>query len=291
VRAASRTHHALPGGECVLIGDIGRSTDWSVAFAGGVDAVIHTAARVHVLRDTPDGARAHVETNEEGTRRLAEFAARSNVRRFIYLSSIKVNGERTTDRPFTARDAPSPRDPYGESKWRAEQSLHEISERTGMQVAIVRPPLVYGPNVRANFLRLMQWVDRSRPLPLGRVKNRRSLVSVWNLCDLLVALISHPDAAGRAWLVSDGEDLSTPALVRRIAAAMGRVARLVPVPLAALELLGTLTGRRSEIERLCGSLECDISETRSVLAWKPPVSVDEGIARTVSWYVASRGAQ
>jgi UDP-glucose 4-epimerase len=205
------------------------------------------------------------------------------------VSSIKVNGESTIGRAYTRDDEPHPRDAYGWSKWHAEERVREIAKRTGMEAVIVRPPLVYGPGVRANFLRLLRWVDKERPLPLGAIRNSRSLVSVWNLCDLLVRLLERPAAPGRTWMVSDGEDLSTPELIRRIAGAMNRRARLVPVPVGVLDLLGKLTGRHAEVARLCSSLAVDIDQTRRELEWTPPMKVDEAIARTVNWYLSENG--
>ena len=285
VRAALRGDGAMPEGvaEQALIGDIGSGTDWTAALVG-VDWVIHLAARAHILHDAPGNADLYTETNAHGTSRLAQAAADARVGRFIYLSSIKVNGEETRSRAYTATDDPSPRDAYGMSKWLAEQAVAKIGAATGMPWVIVRSPLVYGPNVRANFLRLMRWVDREWPLPLGAIHNSRSLVSIWSLCDLLLHVSKHRAAPGRTWMVSDGEDLSTPELIRRIGAAMHRRVRLLPVPASLLQSIGGLSGRKAEIARLCGSLAVDISQTRSELGWSPPVSVDEAIGRTVEWY-------
>ena len=192
---------------------------------------------------------------------LANASAQAGIRRFEYLSSVKVNGEETTDHAYTAYDEPHPQDAYGTSKWLAEKHLMEIAARTGMETVIVRSPLVYGPGVRANFLRLLRWVDKEWPLPLGAIENSRSLVSIWNLCDLLVHVLNHPLAPGRTWMVSDGEDLSTPELIRRLGSAMGRRVRLLPVPVGLLRLFGALIGRKAEITRLCGSLTVNIEQT------------------------------
>jgi nucleoside-diphosphate-sugar epimerase len=285
VRAALRGDGASPDGvsEKALIGDIGSGTDWTAALVG-VDWVIHLAARAHIIHDAPANADLYIETNAHGTSRLAQAAADARVERFIYLSSIKVNGEETRGRAYTATDEPSPRDAYGMSKWLAEQAVAKVGTATGMPWVIVRSPLVYGPNVRANFLRLMRWVDREWPLPLGAIHNSRSLVSIWNLCDLLHQVSKHPAAPGNIWMVSDGEELSTPELIRRIGAAMDRRVRLLPVPASLLQLIGGLSGRKAEFARLCGSLAVDISLTRRELGWSPPVTVDEAIARTVEWY-------
>jgi UDP-glucose 4-epimerase len=286
VRAAVRGAAAAPAGaaEHVAVGDVGRSTEWRSALAG-VDTVIHLAARAHVLNDTGEAATLYEETNSLGTLCLAKAAAANGVRRFIYLSSVKVNGEETNGRAYTAADEPRPRDAYAKSKWRAELHIREVGAARGMEAVIVRPPLVYGPGVRANFLRLLGWVERGWPLPLGAIRNRRSLVSVWNLCDLLIRLVGNARGDGETWLVSDGDDLSTPELVRCIAAAMRRRVTLLPVPAPILLAGAALVGRRAEAARLCGSLVVDISRTRDVLGWAPPLTVDEGVARTAAWYL------
>lgn len=288
VRAALRSSRVCPPDvEPVVVGDIGSSTDWSAALAG-IEYVVHSAARVHIANDSAANASLYSETNTQGTRRLAEAAVRAGVRRLVFVSTIKVNGE---ERAVSYRDTdpPAPQDAYGVSKLHAEVALHEVAAGSGMQFAIARPPLVYGPGVRANFLRLMRWIDRGVPLPLGAVHNKRSLVSVWNLCDLLMRLLVNPAAANRVWMVSDGQDLSTPELIRQIASTMGRKPRLLAIPPAFLAVVGTLLGRRGEVSRLCESLTVDISETRRVLDWSPPLSVEEGIRRTVQWYRGNAG--
>lgn len=288
VRAATRVDGPLPDfvGEAVVVGDIGANTHWGDALAG-VDLIVHTAARAHVLNDAACNT-VYVETNAHGTRRLAACAAESGTRRFVYLSSIKVNGEETTSRPYTSQDPPGPRDSYGTSKWLGEKYLLDVVARSGMEAAIVRSPLVYGSGVRANFLRLLHWIDKGRPLPFGAVRNRRSLVSVWNLCDLLTQLLTHPLAPGRTWMVSDGDDLSTPELIQRIARAMNRRVSMPRIPVALMRTLGVLAGRAALINRMCGSLTVDITQTRRKLDWSPPMSVDEALARTVSWYFSER---
>jgi UDP-glucose 4-epimerase len=285
VRGALRTERAVPAAiaEKVIVGDIDSTTDWTQALQG-VDCVIHAAARSHVLHPARDSANLYFETNEHGTQRLANVAAQMQVKRFIYLSSVKVNGEETRERAYWPGDEPHPQDDYGLSKWHAEQHVTAAAVHSGMQTVIVRPPLVYGPRVRANFLRLLNWVERGWPLPLGAVRNSRSLVNVWNLCDFLLLLLTHPKAPGHTWLVSDGEDLSTPDLMRRIGAAMGRRVRLPSVPVALLQLSADLLGRRGELARLCGSLVVDITQSRAELGWSPPVTVDDALARTVAWY-------
>jgi UDP-glucose 4-epimerase len=291
VRAALRSSQSVPTGanECVLVGEIDGNTEWTAALSN-VDTVIHLAARAHVLNDAAEGPRLCLRTNAHGTRRLAEEAARHRVRRLVYLSSVKVNGEETVGRAYTAEDTPRPQDAYASSKWHGERFLAEVAASSGMQAVVVRAPLVYGSGVHANFLRLLRSIDRQRWLPLGAVRNQRSLVSVWNLCDLVTRAVDHPGATGRVWMVSDGEDLSTPELVVRIARAMGRRPRLLPIPVALLRLAGELLGKRGEIRRLCGSLTVDIVPTRTLLGWTPPLSIDESLARTVRWY-CSQGCQ
>jgi len=287
VRAALRNDRALPEhiAERVVVGGIDSSTQWQAAL-DRVDAVIHAAARVHVMHDSPAARSLYTETNAHGTARLVAAAAQAGVRRFLYLSSVKVNGEENSDRAYTALDAPHPSDDYGLSKALAEQYVREGSASTGLPAVIVRPPLVYGPGVKANFLRLMSWVDREWPLPLGAVRNSRSLVSVWNLSSLLMDLLNNPAAPGHTFMVSDDEDLSTPELIRRIARAMKRRVRLIPVPMGVLQLGGRLTGRSAEIARLCGSLTVDATQTRAILGWSAPLKVDEALARTAQWYLS-----
>jgi nucleoside-diphosphate-sugar epimerase len=287
VRAALRTRGAaLPGvAEVAAVGDIGAQTDWRAAL-DGVDTVIHAAARAHRPAGR-DPEEPYLEVNARGTQTLARAAAQAGVRRFIYLSSIKVNGEGRADRPYSAADDAHPSDGYARSKWAGERYLREIAEGSMLQGVVVRAPLVYGPGVKGNFLQLLRWVHAGRPLPLGGIANARSLVSLWNLCDLLRRLIEHPAAPGGPWLVSDGEDLSTPELVRRIARAMGRPIRLPRVPAPLLRLAGELTGRGAQVRRLCDSLTVDIGPTRSRLGWSPPMGVNEALEHTVRWYVSS----
>ena len=273
----------LDQAEVVAVGDIGEKTDWTAALEG-VDCVIHCAARAHVLRDaSSDPLLAYREVNVQGTRRLAKQASECGVRRLVFVSSVKVNGERTEPgMPFTFAAPAGPEDAYGQSKWEAEQSLHELGARAALEVVIVRPPLVYGPQAKGNFARLIELVRKGIPLPLGAVNNQRSLVALDNLVDLLVRCIDHPAAPGQTFLVSDGEDLSTQELVRRQAKAMGRPVRLVPVPVGLLRAAGRLTGKSKEVERLVSSLQVDIRHTQETLGWTPPVSVDEGLRRAVN---------
>jgi len=269
------------------VGDLGVSTDWSSALSG-CTAVVHLAARVHVMRDVAsDPLAAFRAVNVDGTINLAHQAARAGVRRFVYLSSIKVNGE-GREEPYREGDTPSPQAPYAISKWEAEQGLRQIELETGMEVVILRPPLVYGPDVKANFQRLLATVDKGWPLPLGAVENRRSLLYLGNLVDAIQLCLEHPAAAGQTYLLSDGEDVSSPELVRLLARAMGRPARLLPVPPAWLRLAGGLLGRRAEVERLLGSLVVDSSRIRRELGWSPPFCLDAGLAETAQHYLRSR---
>lgn len=283
VRAAVRRDRIPRTPEQVVIGDVHAGTDWSRALEG-VDCVVHLAAHAHVLG--PDGRdlELYTEVNGRGTRQLAGAAARAGVARFVYLSSVKVNGEQTGERPFTAADVPQPQDAYGQSKWLAEQYLQEVAAGSAMSCQIVRPPLVYGAGVRANFLRLMRWAESGWPIPLRSVQNARSLVSLWNLAEFLSVLAAAPAGVAGTWMISDGEDLSTPELLRRLALALARPLRLLPVPVPLLMRAARLLGRDAEFRRLCGSLVVDISQTRARLSWSPRISVDEGLARTVAWY-------
>lgn len=268
--------------ELATVAEIDGATDWSSAIEG-VDVVIHTAARVHMMNEThPNAAQAYQSTNIDGTVRLAQQAARAGARRFVFLSSIKVNGDQTAPGcPFRPDDLPQPEGDYAESKLRAEEQLLQ-GDFGDMDVVVVRPPLVYGPGVKGNFRRMLRSLQRGMPLPLGGVKNRRTLVSLSNLTDLILTAASHPDAAGRVFLAGDGESLSTPELLRRAAAALGTRARLVPLPESLLRLGGAMVGRPDLVQRLCGSLEVDISAASEVMGWVPPFSVDEGLAETAA---------
>lgn len=254
------------------------STDWSPALAG-VDTVVHAAARVHVMNDAErDPLAAFRLVNVAGTVNLARQAAAAGVRRFIFISSIKVNGEGAPKgSPYQADDLPAPADPYGVSKREAEDALRELAADTGLEVVIIRPVLVYGPGVKANFRAMMRWLDKGIPLPFGSIRNLRSLVSVDNLSDLVVTCVDHAKAANETFLVSDGEDLSTSELLRRMSRALGRPARLIPIPAILLQIAANTLGRRSLSQRLCGSLQVDIQKTRRLLDWEPPVSVDDAL--------------
>ena len=260
------------------------NADWGDALKGA-RAVVHLAARVHVMKERTDNPlMAFRATNTHITLELARHAADAKVRRFVFVSSIKVNGEHTAaGKSFRASDAPCPEDNYGISKREAEDGLREIAAATGMEVVIVRPPLVYGPGVKANFAALMNAVKRGLPLPLGSVtENRRSLVALDNLVDLLITCIDHPAAANQTFLVSDDEDLSTADLLRRLGDAMGRPARLLPMPPALLRAGAALLGKSDMAERLLGNLQVDITHTKQTLGWTPPITVDEGLRRAAA---------
>jgi len=255
-------------------------------FPWGVDAVIHLAGRAHVMRETAvDPLAEFRKANVMGLANIASVALLRGVNRFIFLSSIKVNGESTTDRAFKADDLPGYCDPYGQSKWEAEERLRRIATGTSMEWVIVRPPLVYGPHVRGNFLQLMKSAAHGIPLPLGGVHNRRSLVSVYNLSEFLSQIVDHPGASNSRFLVSDAEDMSTPELIRRMAAAMHRPSRVLPCPESILRLSGTLLGQKAKIQRLCSSLVLDKHKTTEMLGWTAQRSVDWGLERTAEWFL------
>lgn len=286
-RLSTHRHGAMQSGQQrVHIAALGPQTDWSQAVAG-TRAVLHLAARAHVLHDAdPDPLSTYRTINTAGTLNLAEQAAAAGARRFVFVSTAKVHGEATTPGAlFSEAEEPAPKDPYGQSKWEAEQGLAAIAARTGMEVVVVRPPLVYGPGVKANFAALMHAVASGWALPLAAIDNRRSLVGTDNLVDFLLLCLEHPAAANQTFLVSDGEDLSTPDLLRRLGNAMGRSARLWPVPPPLLTAGAALLGRRAAADRLCGNLQLDITKARTLLNWSPPVSVDEGLRRAVAGLV------
>ena len=294
--------------EPIVVGDINASTDWSRALVE-IDAVVHLAARVHIMDDTAeDPLAAFREVNVEGTRRLAESAAKAGVKRFVFISSIKVNGEATDflatkrhkkareenlnndhlstiiPQSFSERDKPAPEDAYGQSKHEAEQVLREIDAETGMEVVILRPPLLYGPGVKANFLKLIEIVDKGIPLPLGGICNKRSLLGLSNFADLISKCVTDPRAAGQTFAVCDGEDVSSAELVRRIAKALGKKPRLLPVPEGLMKLAGRLTGKSAQVQRLCSSLQIDSSHVRKTLDWTPPLTMEEELSRTAKFF-------
>jgi len=274
-----------PNPETIPIGEIDGSTNWTEALRD-VEFVVHLAARAHVLRETAvDSLAAYRRINVEGTKRLAEQAATAGVRRLVFLSSVKVNGERTSGRPYRGDDTPRPEDAYGVSKWEAEQALRAVERERRLEIAILRPPLVYGQGVKGNFLRLMKLVARGWPLPLTSVYNQRSIIYVGNLVDAIVACIREPSAAGQTYLVSDGTDVSTPELVSCIARALGVSPRLFPFPPSLLTLAATLVGKREEARRLLGSLQVDSSRIRRELGWRPRYTMEEGLAETARWFL------
>ena len=261
-------------------------TDWSLALKG-IDHVVHAAARVHVMDDmAADPLSEFRQVNVLGTLSLARQAAAVGIKRFVFISSIKVNGEVTSaNKPFTPKDQPAPVDPYGVSKMEAEQGLYELADETGMEIVIIRPVLVYGPGVKANFLRMMSWLDKGIPLPLASIDNKRSLVALDNLVDLIITCIEHPAAANQTFLVSDGADLSTSGLLSRIGSGLGKPARLIPFPVWLLHATANLLGKSDISQRLCSSLQVDISTTRSLLGWSPPISVDEALHKTAQHFL------
>ena len=279
VRAAQRSiNNHTDEFESVAVGPIDPETDWSEALQG-VAVLVHLAARVHVMKDvSEDPLTEFRRINVDSTLNLARQAAAAGVKRFMFISSVKVNGESTEPgQAFAENDVPNPQDAYGQSKHEAEVGLRQLAANTGMEVVIIRPPLVYGPGVKANFAALMRAVQRGWPLPLGAVHNQRSLVALDNLVDFIVTCVTHPQAANQTFLVSDGQDLSTTELIRGMARAAGVPARLLPVPVWALQAGAKLLGKGDAVQRLCGNLQVDISKARQLLGWVPPVSVDGGL--------------
>jgi nucleoside-diphosphate-sugar epimerase len=281
VRAATRRSIAFPANaasDVVTVGEIGPVTRWSEALSG-VDAVVHLAARVHVMQDTaPDPLAEFRRVNVDGTLNLARQAAAAGVKRLVFLSSIKVNGEQTApDAPYSVRDVPAPLDAYGISKHEAEQGLRQICADTGLESVIIRPVLVYGPAVKGNFLSMLELLAKGIPLPFGAIHNARSLVSVENLAHLARTCVTHPRASGHTFLVSDGEDLSTTELLKRLGRALDRPARLLPIPVSWLTAGASLLRKGDVARRVLGSLQVDITDTRAILDWAPPQNVDEGL--------------
>jgi nucleoside-diphosphate-sugar epimerase len=318
VCCAQRTASPLAAGcESAVVGNISQSTNWSNALTG-IETVIHLAARVHYMDDTAtDPLAAFRGVNVDGTDQLAKEAAKAGVNRFVFISSIKVNGEATLrssvreskderatpkvssekrktesleqrDKAlppaFSERDQPNPQDPYGQSKYEAEVALRKIEASTGMEVVILRPPLLYGPGVKANFLKLIQLVDMGVPLPLGGIKNKRSLLSLTNFVDAILKCVTDPIAGGKTFTICDGDDVSSGELVERIAKALGKPARLLPVPEWLIQISGKLTGKSAQVHRLCSSLQVDSSHIRKTLDWKPPITMDEELERVAKWY-------
>ncbi len=287
VAASRRPLPSLPAGAMpASVGDLGPGTDWAAPLEG-VASVVHCAARVHVMRDrSTDPLAEFRRVNTEGTLALARQAERAGVRRFLFLSSVKVHGDATpTGRPFREDDPPAPGDPYGVSKLEAELGLREMATGSAMDIVIVRPVLVYGPGVGGNFRTLLRWVQRGVPLPLARIRNQRSLVGRSNLVDLILTCLDHPAAGGEIFLAADGLDRGTPELIRGIAEAMDRPARLFAVPPGALSLGAGLLGQGPRAARLLDSLQVDITKARTLLGWCPPVAPSEELRRTVHHFL------
>jgi nucleoside-diphosphate-sugar epimerase len=268
----------------VVVGDVGPETCWREALRY-VSVVVHLAARTHVLRETAtDSMSAYRRVNVKGTERLARAAVEAGVKRMVFVSSIKVNGERTETQPLRETDEPRPEDAYGKTKWEAEQTLWRIAERSELEVTVLRPPLVYGPGVKGNFLALVRAIDKGLPLPLASVNNKRSLIYVGNLVSAIIACVRDGRSSGQTFLVSDGEDVSTPEIIRRIAHALGRRPRVFPIPLSLLRMGGRLLGKGDQVARLTDSLQLDNGFLARELGWLPPYTLDHGIAETVRWY-------
>ena len=281
IRRRNKRRPRLAGVEYFECRDISDLDEWSAAL-DGADAVVHLVSRVHVMKTAADDAAEYHRVNVEGSTAVARACVERSVKRLVYLSTIKVNGETTGARPFTADDPPAQtREPYARTKRETEAALFDLGRETGLEVVVIRPPLVYGPRVKGNFRSMMRAVEKEWPLPLASVANVRSMVSVFNLCDLIETCVTHPAAAGEVFLVSDGEDVSTPQLIRLLAGAMQREARLVACPVTLLRFVGVVLGQGGKIARLCGDLRVDTRKTRRLLDWTPPMTLAEGIERTV----------
>lgn len=283
VQPATRAATHIPGvGPSLAVGSVDETTQWKDALEG-CNTVVHLAARAHIMKEfAANPSFEFYRTNVQGTINLAQQAAVAGVNRFVFISTIGVNGAETFGIPFAANAMASPHSPYAISKYKAELGLRAVAMQTGMEVVIIRPPLVYGPDAPGNFGSLMRWLRSGVPLPLGAINNQRSLVALDNLTDLIVMCLRHPAAANQTFMVSDGEDVSTTELLLRMGQAMGKPARLLPLPASWLKLAAALVGKPDVAQRLCGSLQVDISKTRELLGWVPPVSLDEGLRRAAS---------
>ncbi len=271
------------------VGDICSKTKWQNALLN-IECIIHCAARTHVMKEKKYNIlKSYRKINVDGTKNLAIQAASMGVKRFIFISSIKVNGEQTIgSSSFNTSSIPSPEDAYGISKWEAEQTLWDISKKTGLEVVIIRPPLIYGEGVKGNFLNLLDIIYRGVPLPLASIKNKRSFVGLQNLIDLIIRCINNPKAAGNTFLISDLETVSTSELINKLAKLMNKSSNLFSLPTFLIKLIASLTGKSLEVKRLLSSLQVDSSKTREVLDWTPSFSLDEGLEKTVKWYLNSR---
>ena len=286
VRCAVRNSSISEGlpGHVVVMDEIGSNTNWEKIFEG-VFAIVHLAARVHVTQDSArDPLEEYRKVNSFNTERLAYMAAASSVKRFIYISSIGVNGKSTNNTSFTENDLPNPFDSYTLSKWEAEKALKKVEIETGLEVVVIRPPLVYGPGNPGNFIRLLQWVNSGLPLPLASVANLRSFVYVENLVDAIISCLDHPVAANQTYLVSDGKDISTSEIIQLLANLLDKPARLLTIPTIILRLAGKLVGKSTDVDRLLDSLVIDSSKIRRELGWVPPYSMGQGLKETVDWF-------
>lgn len=272
----------------VPVGDVNEKTDWRVALSPGIDVVVHLAGQVP-LAESEIGPQASLyhEVNTAGTASLASQCAQHGVKRFVFVSTVKVLGE-GKEEPYRDGDLAVPNDAYAISKWEAEQALWQITAESEMEVVVLRPPLVYGPGVKGNFLRLMQGIDKWRPLPLGGIQNQRSLIYLGNLVDAIRICLTHPKATGKTFLVSDGDDVSTPELIRRVAAALGRRPLLVPVPVSWMRWASAFLGKKAAVDRLLGSLAVDMAPIREILGWNPPYTMQAGLEATAQWYRKTR---
>jgi len=289
VRLLGKRNSFIPAGAKIYAtGEINEETAWGKALHG-VEVVVHLAARVHFVEDLSEDPPTEFRlVNTIGTEHLAEQAAQAGVKRFVYLSSIKVNGEQTFEQPFTETAPYHPADQYAASKVEAEKLLKKISGKTGMEVVIIRPPLIYGPGVKANFYKMMHWLDKGFPLPLGAIQNKRSLVALDNLISLIAICVEHPAAANQTFLVSDGDDLSTTDLLQHLMATLGSSVCLLPVPQCLLKFCLGILGKGHLAQRLCGSLQVDISKAKNVLGWRPPITVKEGLKVAAEWYLGEK---
>jgi len=283
VRLARSENLPVEHAETVSIGEINNETDWTEALLD-IKVVVHLAARVHVMKDNAvDPLDELRKVNVDGAWNFARQACDAGVQRFIFISSIKVNGESSPlGRPYKPEDRPAPIDCYGISKCEAEDALRQLADETGMEVVIIRPPLVYGPGVKANFHRMMHWLNKEIPLPLGAIHNKRSFVALDNLIDLIATCIDHPAAANQTFLAGDGEDLSTTELLQRLGEALGKPAKLFSLPIRMLKVGALLLGKRDMAQRLCNSLQVDITKAHDLLGWRPPVTVDEALKKTAA---------
>lgn len=278
------TNHLPPEVVRIVVEPLSGTSDYSSVMQH-IDCVIHLAARVHIMKETAtEPLQEFRKVNLHGTLRLAQHAAEAGVKRFVFMSTIGVNGNITSNKAFSEDDTPAPHNSYSVSKLEAEIGLREISAKTGMEVIIVRAPLVYGPGNPGNFLSLLRLVNKGIPLPFASVHNQKSFLYVDNLADALVCCATHPRAAGQTFLVSDGEDISTPKLIRQLAIALDRPSRLIPFPPPLMRLAGKLTGKSSAVERLLGSLVVDSSKIRRELGWQPPFTMEQGLLQTTSWF-------